>query len=192
MSAILYYSNYCKNSTSLIQSISKSKLKEELHYCCIDNRIRKPDGVTYILLENRQEIILPHTITKVPALLLLNKSHQVILGQNDILSYLKPQEDYINQIATNNNGEPNAFSFYSGVGSSLGVVSDNYSFLDQTAESLTAKGDGGLRQLYHYATLELIDNIDTPTDTYTPDKISPSISIENLQKNREESYQIKK
>jgi len=185
MSAILYYSNYCKNSTSLIQSISKSRLKEELHYCCIDNRIRKTDGITYILLENKQELVLPHTITKVPALLLLNKSHQVIFGQNDILSYLKPQEDYMNQKATNNNGEPNAFSFCSGGGSYLGVVSDNYSFLDQSAESLTAKGDGGLRQLYHYATLELIDNIKTLPDTYTPDKIIPSISIEKLQKSRE-------
>ena len=189
MSAILYYSNFCQNSKTLIQNISKSRLKEELHYCCIDNRIKKPNGVTYIILENRQEIVLPPTVTKVPALLLLNKGHQVILGLNNILSHLKPQEDVINQKATNSNGEPNAFSF--SYGSALGVISDNYSFLDQSAESLNAKGNGGLRQMYHYATIDYRDSIETPPDNYTPDKISQDVSIEKLQQTRE-SYQIKK
>jgi hypothetical protein len=192
MSSILYYSNYCKNSKTLIQNISRTKLKEELHYCCIDNRVTKSNGITYIILDNRQELILPPTITKVPALLLLNKGHQVILGLNDILAQLKPQDDFINQKATNFNGEPNAFSFNGGYGgSSLGVVSDNYSFLDQPPESLTAKGDGGLRQMYHYATIDYTDKIETPDDKYVPDKISSDVSIEKLQQTRE-AYKISK
>ena len=140
-------------------------------------------------MENGQEIILPPTIVKVPSLLLINRGHQVVTGLSDILNYLKPQEDYINQKATNYNGEPNAFSFCGG--SSLGVVSDNYSFLDQTPESLTAKGNGGLRQMYHYATLDYTDKIETPPDTYTPDKIGTNVSVEKLQQGRE-TYQVKR
>ena len=33
------------------------------------------------------------------------------------------------------------------------IMSDNYSFLDQTSDDLSAKGDGGMRQLYNYATI---------------------------------------
>jgi len=189
MSCILYYSNYCQNSKTLIQNISKSRIKEELHYCCIDKRVKKANGVTNILLENGQEIILPPTVVKVPSLLLLNKGHQILTGLSDILNYLKPQEDYINQKATNFNGEPNAFSFCGG--SALGVISDNFSFLDQTADALTAKGNGGLRQIYHYATLDHSDNIETPPDNYVPDKIGTNVSVENLQQTRE-NYQIKR
>ena len=189
MSAILYYSNYCKNSQSLIQNISKSKIKEELHYCCIDKRVNK-NGSTFIILENGHEIILPPVIVKVPSILLLNKGHQVISGLNDILNYLKPQEDYMNQKATNYNGEPNSFSFASFSG--LGVVSDNYSYLDQTPESLTAKGNGGLRQMYHYASIDLVDKIETPQEDYIPDKIGSNVSIEKIKQSREENYQIKK
>jgi len=191
MSAILYYSNYCKNSQSLIQNISRSKIKEELHYCCIDKRVNK-NGSTFIILENGTEIILPPTILKVPSILLLNKGHQVISGLNDILNYLKPQEDYMNHKATNYNGEPNSFSFSSCSGSGLGVVSDNYSYLDQSAESLTAKGNGGLRQMYHYATIDLVDKIETPQEDYIPDKIGSDVSIEKLKQSRDENYKIKK
>jgi hypothetical protein len=67
--------------------------------------------------------------------------------------------------------------------SSFGVVSDNYSFLDQDAESLSAKGNGGMRQQHHYATLDSQGMIETPPDTYTPDKVG-SISMEQLQQKR--------
>ncbi len=52
-----------------------------------------------------------------------------------------------------------------------GVTSDNYSFLDQSVESLSAKGDGGLRQLRNHATIEYVDLIETPPDDYVPNKI---------------------
>ena len=189
MSSVLYYSNYCQNSKELLQILSKTKLKEDIHYFCIDNRVRKPNGMIYIILANNQEIILPPNVTKVPALMLINKNHQVITGKENILSNLRPQEQVINQVATNFNGEPNAFSFCSG--SSLGVVSDNYSYLDQPPQALSAKGDGGLRQMHHYATLDYTDKIETPPDNYTPDKIGTNMSVEKLQQTRE-NYQIRK
>ena len=65
----------------------------------------------------------------------------------------------------------------------FGVASDNYSFLDQSADELSAKGNGGMRQLYNYATIDLVDKIETPPDNYTPDKVG-SVSLEQLQQKR--------
>jgi len=183
MTSILYYSNYCQNSKALIQVLSKSKIKEELHYFCIDNRVKKSDGFVYIILENKQEILLPPNVTKVPALLLINNNHKVIIGKDTILSHLRPQEQIINQVATNFNGEPTAFSFNLG---GFGVVSDNYSFLDQSPDALQAKGNGGLRQIHHYSTLDNSDKITTPEDAYQADKIGNGVTIEKLQQSRNE------
>jgi len=159
-----------------------------MHFLNIDKRIRKNNGATYIVLENGQEILLPPTITKVPALLLLNKSHHVLFG-NDINKHLEPKQQQQMNVATNNNGEPLAFSLLGG--SYGGVASDNYSFLDQDADSLSAKGNGGMRQQHHYATLDYYDNIDTPPDNYTPDKVG-SVSMEQLQSQRNTEVTIKR
>jgi hypothetical protein len=180
MSFVLFYSNYCENSKSLLQILSKTKVKENIHYLCIDNRIKKNDGNIYLILENKLEIMLPETIKKVPALFILSNGNQTIFGKDNIINHLKPQEIEVNQIATNFNGEPLTFSFNN---NGFGVVSDNFSYLDQSPDSLTAKGDGGLRQIYHYATLDYTDKINTPPDNYTPDKIGQT-TIEKLQQTR--------
>jgi hypothetical protein len=184
MSVVLYYSNFCQNSKSLLQVLANTKLKEELHYLCIDNRVRKPNGAIYIILENRQEIILPPNISKVPAAMFLHKNNQVIFGKENIINELRPQETYINNVATNFNGEPNAFSFSGGMAGYGGVISDNYSFLDQNADELTAKGNGGMRQIHHYATLNYNDKIDCPGEDYVPNKVG-NVSLEKLQQQRD-------
>jgi len=89
----------------------------------------------------------------------------------------------LNNEATNFNGEPNSFSLGRESMGGFGVASDNYSFLDQTADELSAKGNGGMRQLYNYATLDLVDKIETPPDNYSPDKVG-SVSLEQLQQKR--------
>ena len=86
MSSILYYSNYCENSKGLLQTISKwGNVQKEMHFINIDKRVKRSNGATYIVLENGQEILLPPTITKVPALLLLNQGHHVLFGGNIFL-----------------------------------------------------------------------------------------------------------
>ena len=180
MSAILYYSNYCTNCQQLLQGIAKwPAIKADLHFINIDKRVKKANGVTYILLENGQELLLPPTINKVPALLLLNKGHQVLFG-SDINKHLEPKQVQQATEAVQGNGEPLAFSLSGG---GYGVASDNYSFLDQDATALTAKGDGGLRQQHHYATINYASNIETPPDSYTPDKIG-AVTLEQLQQKR--------
>ena len=182
MSEILYYSKNCNNCNTLIQKISKSRIKDNIHFICIDNRKIKQNRI-FIILENNQEIMLPPSVDKVPALLLIN-NNQTIFG-NDIYNYLKPQENTINNVSTNYQGEPDCYSFngLGSNGSSLNIISDNYSFLDQSNDSLMAKGDGGLRQLYNYATINNNDSIKTPPDNYSPDTIG-NVSLEKLQEER--------
>ena len=178
MSQILYYSSYCENCKKLLQILSKSQIKEDIHFLCIDRRIQKNDGSIYIILENAQEIILPPTVNRVPALLLINKGHHVLFGE-DIYNHLKPIENTLNKEAVKTDSEPTAFAF----NGMSGVVSDNYSFLDQNSDSLSAKGDGGLRQLYNYSTIDQNQEIATPPDNYSPDTIG-QVSLEKLQNER--------
>jgi hypothetical protein len=178
MSTILYYSNYCDNCRKLLQIISTSNSKKDMHFINIDKRSKK-NGATYVVLENGQELLLPPTVTKVPALLLLNKGHHVLFG-SDINKHLEASNVIHTNPIVKQNGEPLAFSLNGG---GFGVTSDNYSFLDQDADSLSAKGNGGMRQQHHYATLDYNVNIETPPDNYQPDKIGP-VSMEQLQQNR--------
>jgi len=134
-------------------------------------------------MENGEKVLLPPQVNRVPALLLLNKGHQVLYGEQ-ILQHFQPKNAALNDVATGFNGEPNAFALgRESMGSGFGVASDNYSFLDQSADELSAKGNGGMRQLYNYATIDLVDKIETPPDTYSPDKVG-SVSLEQLQNKR--------
>ena len=178
MSCILYYSNFCDNSKKLLGNISKSSVKDSIHFICIDKRINKNNNI-YIILENNQEIILPNGVNAVPALLLLNQNYKILFG-NDIINYLKPVQETEKRVATNYNGEPSAFAINDAFS---GVISDNYSFLDQNSDELSAQGTGGLRQLYSYATLDNNDKIYTPDEDYVPDKVS-SDSLKNYEDER--------
>ena len=181
MSYILYYSTFCSNSCDIIKKLSNSQIKNDIHFISIDNRIKKADGSIYIILKNQSEIILPHTVDKVPALLLLNRGNQVIFG-NNILEHLQPVRTGVEKRTVNL--EPMSFSFNDM--NSCGVTSDNFSFLDQTADDLSAKGQGGLRQLRNNVTWEAQDNIETPPEDYVPNKVG-EISIEKIQQERNQS-----
>jgi len=186
MSKILYYSNYCNNCKKLLGDYSKVMKEDDYHFICIDQRIKKSDGSINIILQNGQEIILPPTVSRVPAVLLLNHGNKVLFG-DEIITLFKMQKntvEYQKKIT-----EPESFSF-TGFGAS-GVSSDNYSFLDQTADELSAKGDGGLRQLRNNATVNFVDVIETPPDEYAPNKVG-NISMDELQKNRANEISFKK
>ena len=186
MSSILYYSSYCQNCTKLIKILSKSQIKEDLHFINIDKRKRGGDNAIYVILEKGEEVLLPPQITKVPALLLLNHGNHVLFGEQ-IYQHLQPKENSFSQKATNNNGEPMAFALAGGV---MGVSSDAYSYLDQSADDLSAKGNGGMRQLHHYALLNTDQRIEAPPEDYVPDKISTQgVSLEQMQQQRNEDFQ---
>jgi hypothetical protein len=118
----------------------------------------------------------------------MKQGHQVLYG-DQILGHLQPRETAINMAATNNNGEPSPFSLNNDCIGGYGVASDSFSYWDQTSDDLSAKGNGGMRQLYNYATIDSNMRIEAPKEDYTPDKIG-SVSLENLQQTRNSEIQI--
>ncbi len=185
MSTILYYSNYCESCKKLLGMISRSPIKDEMHFICIDKRSRHSNGQTYVQLSDGQEVLLPPTVTKVPALLLLNRGYKVLFG-DEIANHVTPAVEAMKNEAVVSTGEPTAFGF-GGCYSSFGVASDNYSFLDQNAEDLSAKGEGGMRQQHHYASIQHMDKIETPPDNYEADTVKGT-SVEALQQQRDQDY----
>lgn len=179
MSSVLYYSNYCQHCKDLLTKISRTKTRDDIHFVCIDKREKHKDGSTHIILENGQRLLLPPNVRKVPSILLLHHGNRVLDGINEITHYLSPGEVEINNQATNFNGEPMAFSF-SEMGSNM---SDNYSYLDMSAEELSAKGNGGMRMMHSYSTIGGNQNIATPPEDYEPDKVG-QVDLGKLQMQR--------
>lgn len=182
MSTILYYSNYCEHSKKLLQSLSKLNIHQDIHFICIDKRVKDTNGKMFIVLENGQKIIMPENVNRVPALLLLNQGYQVLYGES-ILQHLKPKQEVAVRQATQNNMEPMAFSFGSGFGD---VVSDQYSFLDQDPESLKAAGNGGLRQMHNYVDINYRDPVtNNAGEDKKTSRMPQGITIEQLQQQRD-------
>jgi hypothetical protein len=184
MSTILYYSKFCEHSNKLLQTLSKTTQKD-IHFICIDKRVKDTNNKMFIVLENGQKIVMPENVNRVPALLLLNQNYQVLYGEA-ILNHLKPAQEIAVKKATQNNMEPMAFSF--GSGGFGDIVSDAYSFLDQGSEELEAKGSGGMRQMHNYVDLNYSDKISTPNDEQEykgANKISGELTIEQLQQQRD-------
>ena len=183
MSAILYYSNYCNSCKKMLMYFSKSQIKKDIHFIPIDSRVEEK-GKMYIVLENGQKMLFPPIITKVPALLLLHQGNRVVYGDNIYKQY-QQQEAILNQKATNNNMEPLAFSGHE-MG---GFMSDQYCYLDLSADQLKAKGSGGLRQMHNYTTLDYVDKIETPPDEYVPDKIG-TVDMGKLEAQRQADVKL--
>lgn len=181
---ILYYSNYCKHCQKLIQTLVKGNMSDKISFICIDKRSIDPKtNQTFILLENGSKVILPPNIHSVPSLLLVNKSYKVILG-DDIIKHYHPHIKQNNDKATGFQGEPTGF--YLGTSSGgTNIVSEQFTMYDMTPEELSAKGRGGNRQMYNYVSAnEEINLIQTPPDTYRPDKLSSNVTIDTLQQQR--------
>mgnify|MGYP003383994158 CR=1 FL=1 len=156
MSAILYYSTFCNPSKALLKTLSTCQLQNELHFICIDNRI-KDGGKTYIQLETGQRIVFPETVRQVPALLLLHDGYPVLYGA-DIMRHLAPRQTQEISQATMGNMEPETFSFEGGGMGGSSVQSDQFSFYDQSMTELAAEGNGGERQMHHYSTPDADDS----------------------------------
>ena len=59
MSSIIYYSNFCEKSKRLLQVLAKSACSKDIHFLCIDKREKSQDGITHLILENGDKILLP-------------------------------------------------------------------------------------------------------------------------------------
>ena len=123
MSYVLYYSKYCDNCKKIIHKVGRDKIKDDIHFLCIDKR-KQIENKTYIVLSDGKELLMPPEITQVPALLLLNRGNRIIYG-GEIMELFNPILQSNKKVDTKNNMEPLAFSYYE-MGTAL---SDNYSYL---------------------------------------------------------------
>jgi len=185
MSSIIYYSNFCEHSKKLLNSLTKANVQKDVHFICIDKRVKDSSNKTYILLENGQKIIMPENVNRVPALLLLNQGYAVLYGES-ILQHFKPRQEEMVKKATQNNLEPMAFSF----GGGGFVASDQFSFLDMDAASMEAKGNGGSRQMHNYVDLNYSDQITSSVDDdKKTNRMPEGLTVEQLQQQRDSELQ---
>jgi 5-keto 4-deoxyuronate isomerase len=182
---ILYYSNHCPPSQKIIHFVSRAGLIDTLNAICIDKRmVDQTTGQIFIQLENGKKIMLPPNIQNVPALLVIKDNYRALFGK-DILHYFEPLIKEKTKQAEQNNGEPVGMSITS---SSAGVTihSEQYTFYDLSPDDLSAKSTSNKRPMYQYVSAQDHQGyqIPTPPDTYRPDKVDPSVTLETLEKNR--------
>jgi len=182
----LYYSNYCKHSQRILQYLVKGNLSHKLNFICIDKRQRDSNNnQMYICLENGQKVILPPNVQSVPALLLAKQNYRVILG-DDIVAHFQSdiQKEGQRRVIATPTKEPIGTSIMQSNGG-MNIVSEPYTFFSLTPEELSAKGNGGRRQMYNYVSAhDDVISIPTPPDTYQADKIEKDITVDRLQQKR--------
>lgn len=181
---ILYYSNYCKHSQKLLQTLAKVNMTDKINFVCIDKRTKDPKtNQSYVVLENGGKVILPPNIHNVPSLLLIKQKYKILLG-DDILKHLHPQMKKEADRSVNYVGEPQGYFLGVSAGGT-NIMSEQYTYYNLSPEELSAKGRGGRRQMYNYVSVnDDLQFIPTPPDTYRPDKISTDVTLENLQQKR--------
>jgi hypothetical protein len=181
---IIYYSNYCKHSQKLIQTLVKGNVHEKISFICIDKRtVDTKTNQTFVVLEDGSKVVLPPNIHSVPSLLLVNKSYKVILG-DEIIKHYHSEIKTLTEKATQYFGEPAGFPL--GMSSKgTNIISEQYTMYSMTPDELSAKGKGNNRQMYNYVSAnDDINLIKTPPETYKPDKLSNSVTIDSLQQKR--------
>ena len=181
---ILYYSNYCKHSQSIIQTLVKSNLTDKISFICIDKRSRDPsNGQTYITLENGGKVIMPPNVHSVPSLLIIKEQYRVLMG-DDIIKHLHPQIKNTMSANMQPNIEPSGY-FLAASSGGTNIMSEKFTSYDMTPDELSAKGNGTARPLYNYISVQNDMNlINTPPDDYKPDKISNDVTLDTLQQKR--------
>jgi hypothetical protein len=183
---VLYYSNYCKHSTKVLDFLVKGGLVETLNCICVDKRKRHPQtNQIVVYLENGKQATMPPNVHSVPSLLLVSDNYKLVMG-SEIIKHYEPKVRAKLASANFHNGEPTGvpISAISGSGSS-NIISEQYTMYDLTPEELSTKGNGGRRQFGNYVPVSMDAGfIPTPPDTYRPDKIAGGTTIEQLQQQR--------
>lgn len=178
---LLFFSELCNHSKEILGTLKQQNVLDKVDLICIDNRFIE-NNITYIYINNKQTMPLPPMITCVPTLCIM-PNHEVLKG-SQILNYFKPMSKNIEDERDKLNMEPNAFSLESETNGSFGVCSDSYSFWDTNSDDLSAQGNGGIRQMYTYASIENNNNTE---QIYTPPQESNNenkISLDQIQQQR--------
>ena len=153
MQYVLFYSNHCEHSRSLLGTLSKMAVAERMSFVCIDSRSVR-DGTTYARLQDGKEVPLPAVLSDVPALLMLEKGNSLIVG-DEIRQHLVREHSTVGV-----QDDPDAFSW-----NEMSGLSDNFSYLDTSAEDMLATGGGGSRIMHSFTGLSGGDAITTPVQS---------------------------
>jgi len=163
----------------------KGNLVDKINFMCIDKREQNDkNNQIYIILEDGKRVVMPPNIQSVPSLLLVQQKYKVILG-DDIIQYYQvsantdtKKQQLMQQV------EPIGTSLMQSSGG-MNIISEQYTNYDLTPDELSAKGNSGRRQLYNYVSAhDEVHAIQTPPDTYQPDKIDKEMTVNTLQQRR--------
>ena len=182
---ILYYSNHCANCKKVIHLVSRAGLIDKLNAICIDKRTTDPTtGQIWVVLENGKKIMLPPHIQSVPALLIVKQNYQTLFGK-DIMTYFEPLLKEQTQKAQKMNGEPVGMPLTAS-SSGVSIHSEQYTLYDLSPDDLSAKSTSSKRPMYQYVSAQSHEpfQIPTPPDTYRPDKVDSSLTVEVLEQKR--------
>lgn len=178
----LYYSNHCNKCRELLNFLYKTPFRDRFKYVCIDNRVKNGNQIL-ILLNNGQKFPLPPQIRNVPTML-NPETNEIYVGEQ-IKHFLIPPANKIQRQNEAINNDPDAFTFGINSGSSFGVTSDSYSYLNQSESEMKAEGNGGMKQMYNYVSLNNYDQkINTPSEDNNGNGKIGSINLEQLEQQR--------
>jgi len=181
---ILYYSNYCKHSKSILDYLVKNDMIQMVNCICIDQRkVNSLQGQTHITLENGNTVLLPPNVYSVPSLLLVKENYRCVVG-NEIKNIYKSEISEKQECAHRGGGEPMAFTL-----GAKDIQSEQFTIYNSSKEELSAKGSGGNRPLYHYVPVDGNVSISTPPDTYRSTKVGDDVTIDTLQQHRTEEME---
>ena len=183
---ILYYSNFCKHCQKVIQILAKNNFTDKISYICIDSRIKDPKtNQILVKTQNGKMVVLPPNIHSVPALLMVSQKYRIVLG-DEILNHYLPTIKEQNKIATEGQGEPSGYQLMNS-NSGMNIVSEQYTYYNMTPDELSAKGSSQMRQMHNYVSASHNPFfINTPDDSYKPDKIGSAITIDKIEQTRNE------
>jgi|TARA_B110000305_G_scaffold241369_1_gene315230 hypothetical protein len=181
---ILYYSNYCKHSQRVLNTLVKNNMSDKVSFICIDKRrMDQQTNQMYIILENGKQVVMPPNVHSVPSLLVAQQNYRLLMGE-EVIQHYHPQIKAANNESTGNNGEPNGFRFNSSSGGT-NIISEQFTDYNMTPDELSSKGNGGLRSMHNYvSTQNDVVLIKTPDDTYQPDKVDQDVTIDKLLQKR--------
>ena len=161
---VLYYSNNCKYCKKLLAHLAKVGLLEKYNFVCIDRRSIDPNTRQMtITLDRGVKTTLPPNVSRVPTLLLVNQKYTAVIG-DDIYSHIDTKVSSNvdpNNLAYDNGGEPIGYILAPSSGG-VNIVSETFTMYNAPPEELSAKGNGGTRQMFNYTSAKF-DSASIPT-----------------------------
>lgn len=180
MSYVLYYSTNCRSCDKIINELARTELQKSIHFVCIDRRVKR-NNHTYVQMESGEEVLLPRTVTKVPALLMLQENNRVIFG-NAIYDLFAPKKEPAAQATRQAASQaPREFGNLGMLSSNSNVQSASYGMLNDGDEDEVSQNG-----YYVSAFYDNIEQIETPDDDYMPDKLDED-SMKRYREEREQA-----